>query len=284
MTRLTPQREASNGSSQRKAYSREFYAERITTAWNRTLRNIIRAGTWLIAAKDGPNKLRHGEFTAMIEHDLPFGERVAQRLMAIARHPILANPTHESVLPRSYITLYEMTKLPHDQLEEMLRYRVITIDTGRQQVAEIVKQCADDGNYWLRSVSEAFGTMIDFMARRKVAEQVPELVQALYEMRDGRGRRVSDYLPELAAWFKKLDGNIKAGQPEMRSLARDHERERHDRLAERNKPISAKERRRRQNARERMHELNYGAEHPKPNARPRFAFGSHQAEPVDCAA
>jgi hypothetical protein len=53
----------------------------------------------------------HGEFLAMVENDLPFGDRTARRLMAIARDPRISNRTHASILPPSWMTLYELTKL-----------------------------------------------------------------------------------------------------------------------------------------------------------------------------
>jgi hypothetical protein len=94
MTRLSVQRESVNAGSKRKQKAngaapepktRQDFAELITTAWQRSLRNIIKAGKWLLQAEVELKK--RGEFTAMIENDLPFGPRVAQRLMAIARHP-----------------------------------------------------------------------------------------------------------------------------------------------------------------------------------------------------
>jgi hypothetical protein len=40
--------------------------------------------------------------------------------MAIAQHPILANRTHGSVLPPSWRTLYELTKVPDSELQRAL--------------------------------------------------------------------------------------------------------------------------------------------------------------------
>jgi hypothetical protein len=47
-----------------------------------------------------------GTFISMIRSDdaLPFNERMAQRLMKIAEHPVLTNTTHESHLPTSWTT------------------------------------------------------------------------------------------------------------------------------------------------------------------------------------
>ena len=48
----------------------------------------------------------------MVESDkVPFGVRTAQFLMAIAEHSILSNTKHASLLPPSWMTVYELTKL-----------------------------------------------------------------------------------------------------------------------------------------------------------------------------
>jgi hypothetical protein len=60
--------------------------------------------------------LPRGEWLAMIASDLPFKARTAQRLMAVARNRELVNAAHASHLPPSWMTLYELTKLPEPEL------------------------------------------------------------------------------------------------------------------------------------------------------------------------
>jgi hypothetical protein len=79
-----------------------FYADRITATWQNAVQNIVEAGRLLIEAK---GKVEHGDWLKLVE-ELPFGERRAQRLMEIARHP-----THGSFLPPSWRTLYELSRL-----------------------------------------------------------------------------------------------------------------------------------------------------------------------------
>ena len=55
--------------------------------------------------------LPHGEFGAMCDSDLPFSANTAQRLMSVASDGRLANPAHGQLLPSSWRTLYELTKL-----------------------------------------------------------------------------------------------------------------------------------------------------------------------------
>lgn len=84
------------------------WAEEISGYWSRSALNFIAAGEALAQAKAA---LPHGEFYAMIEEKLPFEPRTAQRLMQIAADQRLRNPTLASLLPPSWDTLYELTRL-----------------------------------------------------------------------------------------------------------------------------------------------------------------------------
>src|SRR5262245_48313886 len=82
--------------------TRERYAEAIASVCRRA---GLAAGLLLIDAKE---KLPHGDFEAMIESDLPFGPRTAERLMVVARNEVLSNPTHASLLPGTWTVLHEL--------------------------------------------------------------------------------------------------------------------------------------------------------------------------------
>ncbi len=73
----------------------------------------------LPAGVDWPERLDHGEFTAMVE-SLPFGERTAQKLMAVGRDERIRKREHARVLPPSWDTLYVLTRLDDDQWERGL--------------------------------------------------------------------------------------------------------------------------------------------------------------------
>ena len=88
------------------------WASRIAAAWQKSRESIIEVGNLLIEAKSA---LPHGEFEAMVASELPFGARSAQRLMVIAGDVRLTNPTHVSLLPASWGTLYALTKLSDDE-------------------------------------------------------------------------------------------------------------------------------------------------------------------------
>jgi len=90
------------------------WSVRIAGAWTKAAEAILETGKLLNEAK---RALPHGEFARMLQSsDLPFSERTAQRLMAIARHPILSNPTHVSLLPPAWSTLSALCQVPGDTL------------------------------------------------------------------------------------------------------------------------------------------------------------------------
>ena len=106
------------------------WAEEITTAWQNTVIEIIKAGRLLVEAK---TDLNHGEFILMVEGDLPFGRITAFRLMAIAGHQFLANVTHVQHLPASWGTLYELTKLPEPFLKARIEAGELTPELTRRE-------------------------------------------------------------------------------------------------------------------------------------------------------
>jgi hypothetical protein len=120
----------------------EFWAERIRTSLSRSIESIIQAGRDLIEAKA---KLEHGEWERMFDDELlPFGARTARRLMAIANHPILSNRTHASDLPSSWMTLYELSRVPEPKLEEALSSGTITPEMPRKAVAALIDRAEQE--------------------------------------------------------------------------------------------------------------------------------------------
>jgi hypothetical protein len=106
------------------------FAARITACWRKSAEAFIEAGRWLIRAR---SDLDHGAFGTMVESDLPFGARTAQRLMAIAADARLSNATHASHLPPSWTTLYELTKLDDAQFEAKIADGTINPDMERRE-------------------------------------------------------------------------------------------------------------------------------------------------------
>src|SRR5262249_54373974 len=111
----------------RNAADLDSFAQRITAAWQAAVASILETGRLLIEAKA---ELRHGEFGKMIDTRLPFGRRTAQRLMAIASHPVLSKAAHAPLLPPAWYTLYLLTEVPKEELERLLANGKITRKPG----------------------------------------------------------------------------------------------------------------------------------------------------------
>jgi N6-adenosine-specific RNA methylase IME4 len=112
------------------AVGRALCATRIVEAWGAMLDSVIETGRRLIVAKD---QLPHGEFEAMIaSSELPFGASTARMLMKIASNPQLTKREYVHVLPPSWGTLYELTKLPAERLEAAISSGQVTPDMERK--------------------------------------------------------------------------------------------------------------------------------------------------------
>jgi hypothetical protein len=94
----------------------KYFDKRLTELRVNDVANIIERGRVLIEAKD---ELVHGSWEATVTRH--FSMDTAQRLMKITRHPILSNTAHARLLPPSWMTLYELTKLPDDVLLAKLK-------------------------------------------------------------------------------------------------------------------------------------------------------------------
>src|SRR3954463_4765892 len=113
------------------------FAARIRTAWHKSAEGIIEAGRLLTEAKEA---LRHGRFGRLFkEKKVPFSERVAQCLMEVARNPVLTNPNHSSDLPPHWRTLYELTRIPEPQLQEMMAEGRVYPEMERKEVERLAK-------------------------------------------------------------------------------------------------------------------------------------------------
>lgn len=123
---------------------RSFWAKRIGAAWGAMLGSVIATGQALAEAK---KQLAHGEFEAMIGSDLPFSTSTARMLMKIAHNPQLTNREYVHVLPTSWGTLYELSKLEPATLTaaitegrirpDMERKEAVVLRTGDRRVQRL---------------------------------------------------------------------------------------------------------------------------------------------------
>jgi len=119
----------------------DYWAPRIHAEWRKSVEGILGVGRQLIAAKEA---CEHGEFLRLfkghenaVSDPVPFSERTAERLIAVASHAVISNPTHVSDLPQSWGTLYELNKVPDADLADAIAAGRITPEMTRSEAAEM---------------------------------------------------------------------------------------------------------------------------------------------------
>jgi hypothetical protein len=101
-----------------------YWVPRINTIIVNCAEGWVQLGRELIEAKA---KLGHGQWQALFRSgEVQLDLRVAQRLMAVARHEALAKTTNSSFLPPSPDALYALSKLPPPEIETYIVDRQIT--------------------------------------------------------------------------------------------------------------------------------------------------------------
>lgn len=119
--------------------SRGAFAAGIAAAYADAVGAGFEVGRRLIAAKEG---LDHGDFQAMIAADLPFGPRLAQMFMAVARDARLANTQRVSLLPDGIAARYALTRLDDAALEDAFDRGAIGPATTRADAVRIKMEAA----------------------------------------------------------------------------------------------------------------------------------------------
>jgi hypothetical protein len=150
---------------------RTQWAARISAAWQQSVTSIIETGRLLTEAKAA---LDHGEWLPMMESDLPFQRNTAQRLMKIAADSRLANRAHVPLLPPSWGTLYELTKLDDDTFDQKLRDGSINPEMQRKDVARATGKQV--------SASDGTGKARSKPSRRQKANLAPTLDPRAWSM------------------------------------------------------------------------------------------------------
>lgn len=119
----------------------EYWAPRINAEWRKSVEGILNVGRQLIAAKES---CEHGEFLRLfkghenaVSDPVPFGERSAEMLIAIAGNQVISNPKFVSDLPQSWGTLYELSKLEDEQIVNGIKAGEITPDMTRAEAAAL---------------------------------------------------------------------------------------------------------------------------------------------------
>lgn len=118
--------------------TRQTWAERISESWQTQVESIFETGHLLIRARGDLDETgERGDWSAMVREELPFGIRTAQCLIAIVEDDRLAN--HGSLLPASWRTLYELTKLTDDELAHLVAEGILNPEMERAEIRAAFK-------------------------------------------------------------------------------------------------------------------------------------------------
>jgi hypothetical protein len=190
------------------ASTRHEHATRISGVWRKAVECIIEAGSLLIEAKE---ELDHGEFEAMIRDELPFTESTARRLMSIASHPVLANRAHVNVLPPSWGTLYELSKMKQEDLERAIEDGVVNSKMERKDTVALLGRPVS-----IAASNEVAGDEVHTEARCAFCKEI-ENTPAGHQWCDATEDQPAslEIVEGLAAQIKKF-----LGYPETRVLVR----------------------------------------------------------------
>lgn len=118
---------------------RDETAQRIRTHLSQAVIGFVAAGRELAVVKDA---LPHGEFEPWVRGQVGISMDMAQRLMAIATHPTIAKADHGRLLPPSWTTLYQLSRLPAPLLERAIKTGEVTPELQRDDARELVSRYA----------------------------------------------------------------------------------------------------------------------------------------------
>jgi hypothetical protein len=122
------------------------FADEVTEDWRKSVASVIGVGQRLIGIKA---KVPPGQFGWMfkvkgqphpqaVDHPIPFSQNMAERLMAIAEHPILTDSARWAELPSSWRTLSVLRPLPHDKLEMLLAGGIVCPELTRNEAEALL--------------------------------------------------------------------------------------------------------------------------------------------------
>ena len=179
-----------------------YYSRAINGEWRKSVSAIVEVGKLLIQAK---RLCEHGQFLRLfkghenaVSDPVPFSERTAERLIAVASHAVLSNPTHASDLPQSWGTLYELTKLDDETLLAGIKAGEITPETTRAQAAAmhadpVEKPEKPPHEEMAEAVKNAITRLVGRLTTPQqfdyVRRRVTELLEFLIEQEAGHGSR-----------------------------------------------------------------------------------------------
>lgn len=168
----------------------EYWAPRINAEWRKSVEGILNVGRQLIAAKEA---CEHGEFLRLfkghanaVSEPVPFGDKTAQRLMAIVDCDAISNGAHAHHLPQSWATLYELSHLGDEQIVAGIKAGEITPDMTRADAAALRADPVDKPEQppheeMVSAVKNAVTKFVGQLTTREQFEYVRQRLQSLLD-------------------------------------------------------------------------------------------------------
>lgn len=121
----------------------DYWATRVVAAMNTTVESIFATGHELLAAKAA---LAHGQWEQLFPERVPMSVSTAQKLIAVAKaqERLCEKQNNVLLLPPSWGTLYELTTLPLDTLDDAFAAGKITPELTRAQVKALKAAPTDE--------------------------------------------------------------------------------------------------------------------------------------------
>ncbi len=118
--------------------ARADYVQEISRLWKDAQNSFLTIGRYLVQAAE---RLEHGEYQAMVDNELPFGYQVSYQLRKVAE-AIDGKRLVIDELPSSYATIYQLTTLSDEQLEEARRQQppLIRPSVKRQEIVAFKRE------------------------------------------------------------------------------------------------------------------------------------------------
>ena len=206
-------------------HTADDFVSAISRRWQDSVAAIIDVGKLLLGAKDA---LPHGEFGDMIKSDkVLFGWNTANRLMAIAKHSILANSDYSQNLPASWQTVYQLTTAPDPTLMLWLADGTIHPEMKHKDVLSLLRSLRSSTRKAIASRPGKYQLILaDLPGKYDFMETDSRAIENQYETQDhveiARGQFVDemDRTGKVDGVYRKLRAELDAERRPMADALR----------------------------------------------------------------
>jgi len=167
--------------------TRKFYIDKIEQRWNDAVESIFDVGAMLYEAQQA---LLPYEWNEMIENELPFSRRTANRLIKIGTDPRLKQEEVFKCLPNSWGTIYEISAMDDENLHEAIEANVINTQATRASVTKFKNQ-SPESEKKVAKPDESLRVLSLYVDPKKVTEEaIQNIIQSIENETAGASWRI----------------------------------------------------------------------------------------------